>query len=621
MVKHSINYIYYGALFALLTLFTASSIFHKSDLGGSQFFFFLYALGQISLEITLFVFLGMLIERYLGKLCFSLFIGITFISLFVHFFDFLMDRILDLSVWQALRIFVLDEDLENFFYLLDASGISLWVWFAFFGFIALLPLIGVGLYRLSMRIPEKRPLELSGLHLFQTVLTIPLALFFWDFSASKVIHPDAYTAFVTSLPWKRTFLQPEKSHFSLQKPLRSPEKEGIIRAQIEKDQTELVSRPNIYLFVVESLRKDAITEEVAPHLVRFKRSATHFEQAISGGNASHISWFSIFHSEFPYFWKSKQTSGWTMGSPALALLKKWGYQIHLYTSAQLSYYAMSELLFGKNEHLLDTKQEFLHAPPVTAAQTDAQVLETLKKDIEKNPKLKEGQVFIIFWDCTHFDYTWPKAWKPKFTPFAQEFAYFRAFHSKKTIQSIRNKYHNAVNYMDHLFGSFLDFVPDKNRAIIAFTGDHGEEFFEHGHLFHNSHLTEEQTHVPLFVRFGDQKAGQMPLASQMDLFPSILDHIGGKSYPFLRGSSIFHSHRWPFAVTARFNAGRTPYEFFIHNGTNKLIAQFGNQKNIALSKKLKIISLRTSNDEPVHEENVESWIESEFGGALKRLFD
>lgn len=308
-----------------------------------------------------------------------------------------------------------------------------------------------------------------------------------------------------------------------------------------------------------------------------------------------------------------------MGSPSLRLLKKYGYQIRLYSSAQLGYYGMDKLIFAD---LPDTSQTFHHAPPLQAADTDALALAKLQKDIAEDPTLQQGQLFIIFWDCTHFDYSWPKNWAPKFTPISQEFAYFRAFHSQNTIDQIKNRYKNSVNYMDSLFGSFLANLPNAEEAVIIFTGDHGEEFFEHGHLFHNSHLTHEQINVPLYFKFPNRTVASHPIASQMDIFPTLFDYLTNNIPTFLEGNSLFKPPQWPFAITARFNAGLTPYEFCIHNGKNKLIVQFLNHVNIFDSNHLQILSLRTCNDKSIFDfkYNTEAWIDEEFSPAISRLF-
>lgn len=619
MMSHRVNYLYFGAFFGLLILLCASSIFTKQSLGGAHLFFFFYALGQIVIEIFLIITLTHLLRKYVGQIASALFIGGTFFALFLHIFDFLMDRILDLSVWEALNVFVLQESFHHFFFLLDASGISLWVWFLFFGLLALLPILGMALYQITDKIAAKRPMSISYGHVLQAFICLPAALLLWDFSASSVIHPDSYTAFRKSLPWKFTFLQPQNALLSLPGSLKSLEQEEAISQQIENNQTVLTKRPNIYLFITESLRADSITPEIAPHLFQFKNDFVQFPKALAGGNGTHISWFTIFHSQLPFHWKLCQKN-WTKGSPALRLLKKWGYKVRLYSSAQLSYYGMEKLLFGEKSDLLDSRQMFHHVPPESAADTDAAALAKLQEDLATNPNLKEGHVFIIFWDTTHFNYAWPKKWSPKFQPYAKEFAYFRTFQSKKRIQAIKNRYFNAVNYMDSLFGKFMEKIQDD--AIVVFTGDHGEEFFDHGHLFHNSHLTEEQTHIPLYFKFGDGalKTKGRSVMSQMDIFPSIIDYLGAKVPSFLEGNSLFQKPAFPYAITARFNAGNAPYEFSIHNGQNKLIVQFFNQKEIYNSKKLKIISLKNNEEKTVHVEDVNSWIHEKFGVAIDHLF-
>lgn len=622
--KSPINYIYFSSGFLLLLLLISSSISHKENLGGSQFFFFLYGVAQAFLEIALFIFLSILILKHLGKFCYGLFIGGTFMISIFHVLDAIMDRILDLTIWQTLRVFVFDESLSNFLVLLEASGIPTWIWIIIFSLLASLPLLGVFIYKITDKISQKKPIYIRHSSFLQAFICIPCALLFWDFSASKVIQPNAYSAFTKSLPWKFTFLRPENILYTLPGPLRKPRSEETLKAAIAQDQSIPAKKPNIYLFIIESLREDAITKEIAPHLNQFKNAYNHFDLALSNGNGTMISWFSIFHSQFSYLWRHTQKNS-KMGSPALHLLKKWGYQIRLYSSADLNYYEMDDVLFGKNHNLVDSYQTFSHAPPLNAADSDTAALAKMQKDIAENPELQQGQVFIVFWDSTHFDYSWPKNWNPKFTPYATELAYFRAFHTEKMIDRIKNRYWNSVNYMDSLFGKFFNNLPNQDESIVVVTGDHAEEFFEHGHLFHNSHLVHEQTNVPLYFKFGNNERpiAQSRLASQMDIFPSIFDYLTNQPVSFLEGNSLFQQSQWPFVVTSRFNAGNTPNEFMIHNGKHKMILQFSHPKNIFESDYLQILSLRTSDDQNVHvfKNNIHEWVNQEFDPAIKRIFE
>lgn len=590
----SFNYIYFGAFFSLLLLIIASSLFHKEPLSGSHWFFFPYAIGQAIFETSLLVFLAFFVRKYLGKLFFTFFIGATFIGAILHVLDFLMDRILDLSVFEALDVFVFRESWGNFLHLLDASGIPRWEWLLLALLCVSLPCIGIMLFHWSEKWTARKPIDLGATFFLQALICIPLALLFWDISASTVIHPDAYTAFKKSLPWKSTFLKPQNLILPIGN-MNFPVNEREIEKKITESKV-INEKPNIFLFVIESLREDAITQNIAPHLCQFKQNNCSFDLAVSNGNASHISWFSLFHSQYPYFWSEMQKRR-QMGSPALYLLKKWGYKIHVYSSAQLNYYNMKESIFGANCHLADRFFYFPHTRGISAAESDAKTLEQLQLDLA-DPTLKQGQIFIVFWDATHFDYSWPKNWIPKFTPFAHELAYFKTFQSKQGIGQIKNRYFNAVNYIDHLFGKFLAKMQDSDSVVIV-TGDHGEEFFEHGHLFHNSHLTQEQMHIPIYLKLGknEKSVAQTKLISQMDVFPTVIDYLGGDP-SFLAGHSVLKTNI-PVSVTARFNGGLTPYQFCIHNGDIKLIAQFDNRKNIFASKNLEILSLRKKDDTPI----------------------
>jgi len=618
----ALNYIYFGIFFAFLLLISASGVFISSSSGESKIFFFLYASGQALFEIALFVFGGWAIQHISGKIGFTSFIGATFIFFVLHLLDFVMERILDLSVWETIA-FVLDESFDNFMYLLDASGIALWLWVILFLLLAMLPLIGIGIYRSLEKLTQLRPILLKKEWFFQAFICLPISLLLWEHSTAQLIHPNSYTGFIKSLPWKFTFLQPKTVFFSLPHPLKEPMEEKQLIASIENDDTQLASKPNIYLFVIESFREDFITQEVAPHLTQFKEKSNHFNMALSNGNGTHISWFSIFHSQFPYYWNHLQKKGWSTGSAPIRLLKKWGYKVRLYSSAQLNYYGMEELLFGKDRHLLDSFQTFHHPAPLLACDSDAHALEKLQDDL-KDPALQQGQLIIVFWDSTHFNYSWPESPTPKFSPISKEFAYFQLFHSADTIEQIKNRYRNAVFYIDSLFAKFMTHLPHKEEAIIVVTGDHGEEFFEHGNLFHGSHLVHEQTNVPLYMKFGDnQLKAATQLTCQMDIFPTILHHLSHKKIPFLQGSSIFDQERWPYVLISRFNAGRTPYEFCIHNGQNKFIAQFTDKKNIFQCKQLKIRSLCNKTDCHLSktQKDIKEWVDTEFGGAFQRIFE
>ena len=87
----------------------------------------------------------------------------------------------------------------------------------------------------------------------------------------------------------------------------------------------------------------------------------------------------------------------------------------------------------------------------------ANTIEALNKQIEKN---KDSSVFITFLDSTHSEYSWPKDFKAKFTPYVTKVNYISLSQSKKGLALLKNSYKNAINYIDLLFKGFLAWFSD-----------------------------------------------------------------------------------------------------------------------------------------------------------------
>src|SRR5690606_6546730 len=102
-----------------------------------------------------------------------------------------------------------------------------------------------------------------------------------------------------------------------------------------------------------------------------------------------------------------------------------------------------------------------------------------------------------------------------------------------------------------------------DSSLMAITGDHAEEFFEEGAIFHGTHLNDWQTRVPLYYKFpGDLPGSPAKISTHIDLFPSIL-HFITKSVSgekMLDGQSIFASNRLPYALSVQHNGSDVPYE-------------------------------------------------------------
>ena len=107
---------------------------------------------------------------------------------------------------------------------------------------------------------------------------------------------------------------------------------------------------------------------------------------------------------------------------------------------------------------------------------------------------------------------------------------------------IKNPFFFGCNsFVDEQIGRVLDAAKEKAPdALIIYTSDHGD--FLHGHQLwaKGPAAYDEITHIPLFISGPGLPAGKtdtMPV-SHIDLAPTILDWMGGKTPPIFPGHSL-----------------------------------------------------------------------------------
>ena len=168
---------------------------------------------------------------------------------------------------------------------------------------------------------------------------------------------------------------------------------------------------------------------------------------------------------------------WKEGSAPLQILKKLGYKIRVYSSADLRYFNMDQILFGEQRKLLDHVEEFTSERHLEPCDRDALAIHSFERDIDQH---KEGTVYLFFLDSTHSEYSFPKDFPLKFQPISKEISYLTINQSSQALEQLKNRYRNSIAYVDSLVGNFFSTLKSKNlykESIIAITGDHGEEFF------------------------------------------------------------------------------------------------------------------------------------------------
>jgi membrane-anchored protein YejM (alkaline phosphatase superfamily) len=105
------------------------------------------------------------------------------------------------------------------------------------------------------------------------------------------------------------------------------------------------------------------------------------------------------------------------------------------------------------------------------------------------------------------------------------------------IEGVKNRYKNACVAADVVVSGMLEALERQGLAentIVVVTGDHGEEFYEHGQFGHTSNYTPEQTWVSFVMRGpGIVPGDEERPTSHLDLAPTLLERLGVD--PALRG--------------------------------------------------------------------------------------
>jgi arylsulfatase A-like enzyme len=109
---------------------------------------------------------------------------------------------------------------------------------------------------------------------------------------------------------------------------------------------------------------------------------------------------------------------------------------------------------------------------------------------------------------------------------------------------VRAAYDEEILVVDRQLHRFFKGLNERGvteDAIVVFTSDHGEEFFEHGGFEHGHAAYQELLHVPLvFWGPGIRPARIEAPVSHLDVFPTLLDALGLPIPDDLPGISL-----WP----------------------------------------------------------------------------
>ncbi|HTE05609.1 MAG TPA: sulfatase-like hydrolase/transferase, partial [Planctomycetota bacterium] len=283
---------------------------------------------------------------------------------------------------------------------------------------------------------------------------------------------------------------------------------------------------NIVWLVSESLRADMLDPEIMPATSAFAERALDFRHHYSGGNGTRMGMFAMFYGLYGSYWFPFLSE--TRGPVFFDVLLDAGYDCQAFTSAKFSFPEFNETIFAR------FPRERLHEGDDALAgwENDRSNVSALLAGIDARPADRPFFRFMFF-ESPHARYYFPPESVIR-TPYLADLNY-ATMDLSRDIGLIKNRYVNACHHLDSQLQRVLDGLSERgllDSTLVVITGDHGEEFMEHGRWGHHAGFSEQQTRTPLVLWVpGTAPARVSALSSHLDIVPTLLARLGVTNPP------------------------------------------------------------------------------------------
>jgi hypothetical protein len=295
-------------------------------------------------------------------------------------------------------------------------------------------------------------------------------------------------------------------------------------------------KPNFIWIILDGYRYDMFNPEITPNIHAFSKSTQIFEQHYSNGNATRFGLFALFYGIYSYNWH--QFLAERVSPVFMNNLQKLDYDFSVNSSTSLTYPEFRKTVFVK---MPDSINDSFKGE--NSYEKDQSQIDFVKHWLNERQETKPFFSFI-FLDAAH-----SRVYPPEFEKFKTESKTTNyLLVSKKDSSTAKYNYMNSLWFLDNLLGGLFEIIKEKNlldNTVILISGDHGEEFHEHGFFGHNSAFTPEQLRVPMIIHIPWLKgAKHNQMTSHIDIPATMLDILGSQSSPsdYSNGSSMLDNN-------------------------------------------------------------------------------
>jgi membrane-anchored protein YejM (alkaline phosphatase superfamily) len=301
-----------------------------------------------------------------------------------------------------------------------------------------------------------------------------------------------------------------------------------VPSELGAEEVRFTRTPDVIVIVAESLPADHLDPRNTPNLWRrAEQGGARFTRHYASSVATNFTIFSLLYGLQPQ--RLETVVGMGRRSILFPALQRHGYEIRLLTASCLDWMNLRDHGRG-GDHLNDfagvpQSDVRVFCDPGTWERRDDLLFSAAREYVERAPADRPLFTFLFAFG-THFNYFYPPS-SELYTPAWDGSAGLKATSAPPA--EIKNRARNAAHALDARIEAFLvDYEARRGRRpLVLFTGDHGEEFREKGHVGHGSAVTREQIHVP-FVVFGDgvpRGTFDAP-TSHVDLVPTLFTLLG-----------------------------------------------------------------------------------------------
>jgi len=339
------------------------------------------------------------------------------------------------------------------------------------------------------------------------------------------------------------YSSPDLGNYIIWKKVEIIEKNGIKESSFFT-RSKKYFRPNIFLIVLDAFRKDLINKivdgkEVTPNLNKLFLLSTVYKKCYSTAPYTGASVSSMMTGLLPETHTVRSTDN-ILPKQIKTLpffLNSEGYRSYalignpvITNSEIVRDFNKKTLIFKNPERSLNDKPE---------SKND---IEKVIKAIREFKSLRPGLFYIHFLP-PHPPYNPPGEQYKIFSVLSANKNNYRKMKECKNDDILFLKYLDNAFYADKLVGRVLKELKNRKlfeNSLIIFTSDHGEAFCDHGDVGHGTTNYNELIHVPFFIKFPFQRSKVEILKpiSLVDLTPSLVYLIKGRSYTFFQGQNI-----------------------------------------------------------------------------------